>query len=413
MRIFSAGALFTLFCVSLSATPMVAPRLAVETAETELFERPLLDRTTARELARFTATPRPPRLVANLRQEASVETLARPVELLPASELGKISVDGAATLRLRIEANAPGTVLWLAGEDDEELERFEPGQLATWGPTTRGATVFIQVERGAVASVTAFAAGAPQTNSSGATCLKDVACAATEELPELADASRAIAMIRFVRGDASYVCTGALLNDAAHSGIPYFLTARHCISTAAEAASIEAVWDERSDSCGNPGAKRKSTRTYGAQLLAASPETDVALLRLDRIPPNRVFLGVTLEPLTDGAPTYRLSHAGGLPQTYSAGVVRADGPGCTSAPRSHFIYTSASTGTVTTGSSGAPLLLPGLRVAGQLLGMCGPSPNDACAIYNDAVDGSIAASWPLLAPFLDPPVTSRRRSARH
>ncbi|HEX8255204.1 MAG TPA: serine protease [Thermoanaerobaculia bacterium] len=411
MRIFSAGVLFTFFCVSLHAMPLVAPRLTAEIAEPESFEQPLLDRAAARELAHFTAARREPRLAPNLQQEASVETLGSPLQLLPASELAKISVDGAATLRLRIEA-APGTVLWLAGDNDDELERFEPGELATWGPTTRGSTVFVTVERGEAPSVTAFAAGAPQTTGTAA-CLKDLACAATEELPELADASRAIAMIRFVRGDASYVCTGALLNDAVHSGIPYFLTARHCISTAEEAASIEAVWDERSDSCGNPSTKRKSTRTYGAQLLAASAETDVALLRLDRIPPNRVFLAVELEPLAHGAATYRLSHADGLPQTYSAGVVRADGAGCASAPRPNFIYTSASTGTVTTGSSGAPLLLPGLRVAGQLLGMCGPSPNDACAIYNDAVDGSIAASWPLLARFLDRPTASRRRSTRH
>jgi hypothetical protein len=37
-------------------------------------------------------------------------------------------------------------------------------------------------------------------------------------------------------------------------------------------------------------------------------------------------------------------------------------------------------------------------VAGQLLGNCAASPDDACAIYNDAVDGSIVAPWPLLAP---------------
>ena len=67
------------------------------------------------------------------------------------------------------------------------------------------------------------------------------------------------------------------------------------------------------------------------------------------------------------------------------------------------------------GSSGAPLLLPGLRIAGQLFSLCGPSPNEPCAIYNDVVDGSIAASWHLLAPYLDPPppVIVRRRSARH
>jgi hypothetical protein len=125
-----------------------------------------------------------------------------------------------------------------------------------------------------------------------------------------------------------------------------------------------------------------------------------------------VFLGIELTPLAEGTVTYRLSHGSGAPQQYTAGVVRTTGTGCSSAPRPLFIYTAPTAGTVTLGSSGAPLLLPGLRIAGQLLGVCGSQPEDTCATYNDMVDGSIIASWPLLAPFLDPPVATRRRAAR-
>ncbi|HEX9981886.1 MAG TPA: trypsin-like peptidase domain-containing protein [Thermoanaerobaculia bacterium] len=365
------------------------------------------------ELLRLTARPATLALTANLQQEATVETLARPVTLLPEGQTGKLTMEGAATLRLHVATTTPGTVLWIAGEGDETFERFEPGASATWGPTTYGPTVYVAAEGDGAVEVTRLAIGVVDTGGPASACLKDLACASTVDLPEVAEASRAIAMLRFVRGDGSYVCTGALLDDKANSGTPYLLTARHCISTQEEAASIEAVWDERSETCGgDSGIRRKQTRTYGAQLLVSSAETDMALLRLDRVPPNRVFLGVELEPVPAGTPTYRLSHAGGLPQTYTTGVARDDGPGCASAPRPQFIYTSPSYGAVAMGSSGAPLLLPGLRVAGQLTGRCGPSPDDACAIYNDSVDGAIAASWPLLARYLDPAV-GRRHAAWH
>ena len=371
----------------------------------------VLDRASARTLLRINAPVKPRRIVPNLRHEADLTTLAEAVSIN--GEVGKIVVDGAASLRLRVTGATPGTVLLVAGED-ELFERFEPSALATWTPTTRGSTVYIAVERGgAVAYIAELAAGTPQVTGSASACTKDVACTQAGDDPEVAAASRAIALIRFIRGDASYVCTGGLVNDSKKSGTPYLLTARHCISTPAEAASVEAIWDDRSTICGVTDSASRSVRTYGAELVVSSADTDVALLRLKKLPPDRVFLDVELAPLAAGTMTYRISHAEGKPQKYSAGKVRTSGAGCPTAPRPRYIYTTPTEGAVAMGSSGAPLLLPGLRVAGQLFALCGPSPNEPCAIYNDVVDGSIAASWPVLAPYLDPPAVARRRSARH
>lgn len=382
---------------------------------------PFLDRAAAPEMARLTARPRANRIVEHLQHDADVETLQRPIPIHPhtgsLTVVGKIVVDGATTLRLQITGAARGSLLWVAGDGDEHFESFEPVDATSWAPTTHGATVYIATERfDAPLTIAKLAIGTAAANSSVTSCIKDVACttsSATSNIPaELADASRAIALLRFVRGDASYVCSGGLVNDANGSGTPYLLTAQHCIATPEEAASIEAVWDDRTTACG--GAASDSVRTYGAQLLVASASTDVALLRMNRIPPHRVFLGVDRAPLAEGTATYRVSHADGGAQSYSASVVRIAGAGCSSAPRPQFIYSAPIDGAVTNGSSGAPLLLPGLRIAGQLLGLCGPSPTNACATYNDTVDGSIAASWPLLAPFLDAsPPTARMRTARH
>jgi hypothetical protein len=411
MRTLIAVLLFTSLASStLYAAASLRPLIVSEETAAGRRER-FIDRSSARTLLRMTAPVKPARMVPNLKHEADVTSLDR-VLVIRDPAPGKIVVEGATSLRLHVTGWAPGTVLLVAGEDDESFERFEPSETATWTPTTRGSTVYVAVEgAGADTTIAQLAIGTSHPNGAGSTCTKDIACTDAGDDPEVSEASRAIALIRFVRGNASYVCSGGLVNDSTDSRTPYLLTAHHCISTQAEAASIEAVWDYRSPACGSPGTV--SARTYGGQLLVASADTDVALLQLKEIPPNRVFLGVELSPLTAGTSTYRVSHAEGKPQRYSAGKVRTSGAGCPTAPRPRFVYTTPTEGAVAMGSSGAPLLVPGLRIAGQLFALCGPSPNEPCAVYNDVVDGAIAASWPLLEPYLDPPVGVRRRSTRH
>ncbi|HEX8169021.1 MAG TPA: serine protease [Thermoanaerobaculia bacterium] len=344
-----------------------------------------IDRAALPELAHLAAPAHVRGGAANLQHDGDVAALPRPIAL----RSGRIVVDGARAVRLRVSADAP---LWIAGDEDESFERFDPGE-SSWTPTTHGSTVYVVTEgSGTIAAFAVIEAAQPAS-----ACLVDVACASGSA--ELDEASRAVALIRFVRDGASYSCSGALVSDASNSGTPFFLTARHCIATAEEAASIEAVWDDRAGACGVDAATN-APRTYGAELLVADAATDVALLRLRKLPPRRTFLRVETAPLAAGTPTYRISHAQGAAQSYASGVVREDGIGCASAPRPQFVYTSMTAGAIAPGSSGAPLLLPGLRIAGQLTGLCGASPNDPCATYNDAVDGALSASWPLLAPYL-------------
>ena len=412
----STGAfLLTLLVASPLAARNLGPLIVNGEEATVSPMPPLIDRASAREVARIRHVVHPVRDLGRLRAEGSVETLREPIRVridaANGTAVARIVVEGASSLRLRFEGTRPGAVLWVAGGGDEAFERFETSAGPSWGPTTRGDSVYVMGDGGPVdVSIAQLVAGNERPAGDATSCALDVAC--SDAGAEAEQAGRAIAMLRFVRGDASYVCTGALLSDAAGTRTPYMLTAHHCIASDEEAASIEAVWDDRSPSCGTAPAGT-IRRTYGARLLVSSAATDVALLQLDRLPPNRVFLGVELDPLAEGTPTYRLSHGDGAPQRFSAGVVRGAGAGCMTAPRPSFVYTAPTAGAVSKGSSGAPLLLSGLRVAGQLLGLCGPSPDDACATYNDAVDGSIAASWPLLAPYLDPPRVVRGRSVRH
>ncbi|HYI07828.1 MAG TPA: serine protease [Thermoanaerobaculia bacterium] len=404
---------------TVSATVVIPPRIERGTVAAQVaIEEPVFDRTAAREIARLVMQRLEVAAEPGLLRDGSVQQLDEPLRIeLPrggrfegAAMAGRIEVEGGGAFRLRFDGAPAGTVLWIAGSDDEGFIRFEPSETAQWGPTTRGSTIYIAADSGE-GEVAISGLAQVGTSAATATCLQDVACSAPDDFGGLADATRAIGYIRYVRNGQSYVCTGGLVNDSAGSGTPYFLTARHCISTQEEAASVEVVWDLRSEACGS-NRMAKISRSYGAQLLAASADTDVALLELRSIPEGRVFLGLDPRPLAAGTVVHRVSHAAGMSQSYSAGVVEQGGMACVRAPRPQFVYTRQREGAASEGSSGAPLLLPGLYVAGQLLGLCGADPANACASYNLAVDGSLAQSWGLLAPHLAPGSVGKRRAVR-
>jgi len=381
---------------------------------------PVIDRTGARELARLHAMPFTLEEKSGMLADGAAQPLANPIRIaMPQAGagvpvvLGKITVEGAQAARIRFDDVPEGTVLWLAGSEDEEFTRFEPSSAAEWGPTTRGSVVYIAAESGSgEIGIAELALITPVANAQSSSCLSDVACRTSADFAELAAASRAIGYLRFMSGGKSYVCTGGLLNDAANSRTPFLITAQHCISTKEEAASVEVVWDLKSEACGS-NRMAPVTRSYGAELLVASAATDTTLLKLKSVPAGRVFLGIDTRALTQDTIIHRVSHAGGLSQTYSSATVQMGGSTCTGTSRPQFVYTRPRVGAISGGSSGAPLLVNGLYVAGQLRGACGPDPSNTCATFNYGVDGSLREAWPLLAPYLDPAGSNvRRRAAR-
>lgn len=401
----------------------------------------LIDRAAARRVGQVVVEPRVDAEEEGFPGDGVVQELSTPLHLgdLVDSHLAaggmksviRIELAGASAARLRFADVPAGAVLWLAGSDDEEFIEFRPSVSASWGPTTNGRDVFIaseglaQVTVSAVASVTAIGGNVTrdrerqpgerrQVKSDATSCLEDVACTPPATFAQLPEAMRAVAYLRIVRDGKTFVCSGALVNDASASRTPYFLTARHCVPDADAAASVEIIWDLRSTACGS-NQMEKYHRSYGATLLVASARTDVALLRLNEAPPaGRVFLGIETRRLNAGDVVHRVSHAYGLAQTYASSVVTDGGASCGGALRPWFVYSEPQSGGIANGSSGAPMLVNGLYVTGQLLGLCGSDPNNPCAVYNDVVDGSIRESWPLLAEHLAPETIAgggRRRAA--
>lgn len=351
-----------------------------------------------------------------------------------------VHVDDAFRLRLHLDAVSlpKGTRLWVYGDDGETVA-FGPDLAhdgSLWTPSVAGPTLRLEVElpHSAAGTKTGFrvdrvaqifrldATGAPVLGTLAPKaiddCLVDISCVSPATFPVVNQASKAVAQLEFVSGFSSFVCTGGLLNlaDGAPAGLmPPFLTAHHCISTSAEAASLEAFWDFRSSTCGGGAPSRGSVpRTNGSSLLVTSAETDYTLLGL-AFPAGRFLLGwdATVPVQPKDTILHRISHPLPvftiLPQRYTryrvkgaqerltCDLEKGDPPANDPTKFHHTVYLDGGT---FGGSSGAPLMTGDGRVVGQLLGACGPNTADGCSVANDELDGNFYSSYDSAAMFL-------------
>ncbi|MEO8655177.1 MAG: trypsin-like serine protease [Ramlibacter sp.] len=210
-------------------------------------------------------------------------------------------------------------------------------------------------------------------------CEVDVRCVADSDA-----SSRATARMVFTVDGGSYLCTGTLLNDSSSSGIPYFLSANHCVSNQTSATSLITYWFYRSTSC-NSGILDGTYRVLhsGATLLYASSNTDTSFMKLNGTPPaGAVFAGWSLDAPTVGADVAGVHHPEGDLQKYSQGSLSAfanctgvdatDSFSCSvsSASTATFMNASWQSGTTESGSSGSGLFAAGgsRYLIGQLYG---------------------------------------------
>jgi hypothetical protein len=205
-----------------------------------------------------------------------------------------------------------------------------------WSPDLRGDAVTLEIELAPASSpseleisvpalshiyLDAMRLGqeGPRAGDAGA-CLVDVGCKAGNAYDT---ESKSVALTSFVKDGSAYACTGTLLNDLASSGIPYFLSARHCIATQTVASTLMTAWFYRTVSCGstvlNPGWQ---LRTGGAALLYASESTDASFMRLNAAPPvGAVYAGSSPFMPSMGSNLFSLHQPGGDVQKYSEGLL--------------------------------------------------------------------------------------------
>jgi hypothetical protein len=249
-------------------------------------------------------------------------------------------------------------------------------------------------------------------------------CVTSTPLP-LANVKRAVAHMEFVVPEGGAACSGGLLADTKSSGIPYFLTANHCISTQTEASSLQAYFDWTYSSCVSNVIPPLSSvpKASGSTLLSTKDVdagSDFTLLRLNSLPANRYFLGWNADRSAIGASTelYRVSHPapagfGPQPQQYSTSIITTAGPRC-SLDTNNFIFSVNDVGGTYGGSSGSPAMLSNAQVVGQLFGGCAASGHDPQAGCDPAVlnvDGAFASSFAQLQTYLNPTASGCTPSA--
>jgi PKD repeat protein len=223
------------------------------------------------------------------------------------------------------------------------------------------------------------------------------------------DQKHAVCKYSFNDGTYSYLCSGALINNARNDGKPYFLTAAHCLNTSAEASTIVAWFNYEEASCTGVSLYSSQTLT-GSSLKSTGTMSDYTMLEFNNPVPASYQPYFAGWDITDSPPQYSVGihHPHGWfkkisldydPAQSVARVLSWEGGG--SSPVNSHWDVFFDDGITSSGSSGSPLLDQNRRITGQLHG---GSTND---YY-----GKLSYSWTHpnssfepLSTYLDPDTT--------
>lgn len=207
-------------------------------------------------------------------------------------------------------------------------------------------------------------------------CEIDIACVLNPSQALLA-ASAAVTHYIFSDSRGSYMCTGTLLNsvylDGRSTQNPYLFTANHCMLDQALASTIVTYWFFEAAICNSLSVPPNYVVVGGgATLLLTDRDTDVAFLRLNRMPPSGAMLaGSNPNPVDAATPVIVLHHPKGDLKKFSQGMTQ--GYDYYDSSRSaRFITVKYSNGSTEGGSSGAGVFTYsdayGYQLRGGLLG---------------------------------------------
>lgn len=227
-------------------------------------------------------------------------------------------------------------------------------------------------------------------------CNVDVACAEGDGHRE---PIRAVARYSF----SGSLCTGQLINNTAGDNQRLFITANHCVSSAADAGSMVLYWKYENPSCRTPGSGASGTplpltgnaivQTGGALLRASHSPSDTTLVELNSAIP------AAADPFWVGWDRSTGPKAGGVvihhPQgdekriSFENDALVLDDAAIDGVPGvNHWRVNDWDLGTTEPGSSGSGLLSPEQRLIGVLSG-------GAAACGNNDPDwfGRLATAW--------------------
>jgi hypothetical protein len=239
-----------------------------------------------------------------------------------------------------------------------------------------------------------------ETRAAALSCNIDVTC--REEYAELA---RAVARISFETGDGSALCSGTVLNTRASSFIPYFMTAAHCISTDAEARTVEAFFLYQTLRCNGPAPTAADVRrALGSRYVAGSTleNGDFTLLRLNSVPDGTIFAGWTADEHPVGAAVTGIHHPTGDLKKISFGA-RGDAITTRGRPTENFYTVLWREGVTQGGSSGSGIFNDQGQIVGMLSGGPRPPAGQTECDLRPAFDwyGRFDVAFPQIRTFLE------------
>ena len=193
-------------------------------------------------------------------------------------------------------------------------------------------------------------------------------------------------------------CSGALVNNTANDGTPYFLTANHCLGTP---NTWTYYFNHESSTCsGSTGPTNNSIS--GGTLLVNNGGSDVALIQLSSTPPASWNVEYA------GWDASNAAHSSAVGIHHPSGDVKKicfedDAPYTSTAGGAQVWWINAwELGVTEPGSSGSPLFNQDHRIIGQLYGgaaACSGSVNNGAYDYYGRFD----ISWGLgVSQYLDP-----------
>ena len=231
-------------------------------------------------------------------------------------------------------------------------------------------------------------------------CNIDVVC------PEGDDWRLEINSVGVISTGGSTFCTGAMVNNTAGDGTPYFLTAYHCGITSGNAASLVVYWNFQSPVCGQQGGGVLNQSQTGSTFLAGSSTSDFTLVLMDdpTDPAHEVSyagwdrsgadatMAVAIHHPNTDEKSISFEYQPTTVTTYLQSAVPGNG--------THVRVEDWDVGTTEPGSSGSPLFDQNHRVIGQLHGGYAACGNDDSDWY-----GRFSVSWAAMSAWLDPLAT--------